>query len=389
VSQGFDEADARYMREALRLAERGRGSTRPNPVVGAIIVKRGKVLARGFHRQAGLPHAEIEALAQLDMRAEDATLYVTLEPCCHVGRTGPCTESILRAGIRRVVVGCRDENPLVHGRGIARLRRAGVLVDVGCLETFCRDANRAFFTWVRDKRPWTTLKVAATLDGYIGDGRERERKGAARWITGEAARRAGHALRAEHDAILVGVGTVLADDPKLTARPPAPASKRARTPHRIVLDSRLRTPATAALFRQTGASKPLFIAAASTKSNRQLLVRRRALEAAGAEVIVVGADASGKVDLASALRALAERDIQSLLIEGGSKVHGSFISAGLVDGVAMFLAPRLVGHGIPVVDGLGLDWRYPARLGQLSIRKLGDDILVRAAIVARGQRRRS
>ena len=221
----FSADDLRFMREALRLAERGRGSTRPNPVVGALLVKNAKVLARGFHRRAGLPHAEIEALSQLGMRAKGATLYVTLEPCCHQGRTGPCTEAILRSGVRRVVVGCCDENPLVSGRGIALLRQAGLRVDAGCLKDECRRQNRAFFTWIRNKRPWVTLKVAATLDGCIGDRQEKHRRGNQRWITGSAARQEAHTLRAQHDAILVGVGTVITDNPRLTVRSSDKAKK--------------------------------------------------------------------------------------------------------------------------------------------------------------------
>ena len=218
---------------ALRLAERARGQTHPNPVVGAVVVEGGKIVARGWHRQAGGPHAEILALDALGRRAPRATLYVTLEPCCHTGRTGPCTERVLAAGIKRVVVGCLDENPLVAGKGIRRLRRAGVQVDVGCLQRECRSANRGFFRWIQEGRPQVTLKAAATLDGFIAP---RQTNGTANghirsrihWITGPAARLAAHRLRAGHDAILVGVGTVIADDPQLTVRlpgderPPAP-----------------------------------------------------------------------------------------------------------------------------------------------------------------------
>lgn len=376
------------MREALRLAERARGSTRPNPIVGAIVTQRARVLSRGFHRRAGLPHAEIEALAKLGMRADGATLYVTLEPCCHVGRTGPCTESIVQAGIARVVVGCKDDNPLVHGRGIARLRRAGIRVDVGCLEEACRRANRFFFTWVRDERPWVTVKVAATLDGRIGDGRERERAGEARWITGKPAREVAQKLRAEHDAVLVGVGTVLADDPRLTVRPSS-GRVPVQSPKRIVLDSQLRTPPNARLLRADPASPPILLACAPKGVNRTLASRRRALEAAGAEVILVERDEAGRVDLRAALTVLAKQEIQSVLVEGGSRVHGSLVAASLVDGVAVFLAPRLVGDGVPIAEGLGLDWRHPTRLGSITIQRLGDDILLTADVVARGQRVRS
>jgi diaminohydroxyphosphoribosylaminopyrimidine deaminase/5-amino-6-(5-phosphoribosylamino)uracil reductase len=370
------------MREALDLAERGRGATKPNPVVGALLVKHGKVLARGFHRRAGLPHAEIEALARAGVRAAGATLYVTIEPCCHVGRTGPCTEAILRSRVGRVVVGCCDENPLVSGRGIARLRRAGLTVDAGCLKEECRRANRAFFMWVRCKRPWVTLKVAATLDGCIGDRTEKRRRGRSRWLTGPRARQAAHVLRSEHDAVLVGLGTVVADNPRLTTRLPSGA---ARQPLRVVLDTHLRTPPAAALFHQTAA--PLLLVAVPAP-DRGFANRRRLLEAAGATIALVPPAPDGRVSLPALLRLLGEREVQSLLVEGGSRVHGAFVHAGLVDSVAVFLAPKLAGAGVPIVEGLGLDWRKPAMLGPLSVRELDGDLLLTADVVERGQRRR-
>lgn len=382
----FSEADRRFMGQAMRLAEQGRGATRPNPVVGAVLVKGGKVMARGFHRRAGLPHAEIEALAQLGMRAPGATLYVTLEPCCHRGRTGPCTKKILDSGIRRVVVGCCDENPLVSGRGIAILRRAGLRVEAGCLKDECRRQNRAFFSWIKNKRPWVTMKIASTLDGCIGDRREKLRAGLERWITGRRAREAAHALRAQNDAILVGVGTILADDPRLTLRLTGQAAKPG--PLRIVLDSRLRTPPTAALLGEARAKAPLIVVAKPRKADRGLVSRQRKLEAAGAEVWFAPASRDGRPMLSSLLRYLAERKLQSLLVEGGSQIHGAFIAAGLVDSVALFLAPRLVGSGVPVVEGRGLDWRKPATLGPISVRALGEDLLLTADVVTQGQRRR-
>jgi diaminohydroxyphosphoribosylaminopyrimidine deaminase/5-amino-6-(5-phosphoribosylamino)uracil reductase len=388
VKDRFSEADRCFMREAIALAEQGRGATKPNPVVGALLVKNGKILSRGFHRRAGLPHAEIEALAPLGMQAKGATLYVTLEPCCHQGRTGPCTETILRSGIRRVVVGCCDENPLVSGRGIAILRRGGLRVEAGCLKDECHRQNRAFFTWVRSKRPWVTLKVAATLDGCIGDREEKHRQDNARWITGSAARREAHALRAEHDAILVGIGTVLADDPRLTVRRPAKLARRSAEPLRIVLDSHLQAPVTSALLRERKSKAPLLVAAKPVNIDRGLAARRRKLEAAGAEVWFAPATQNGRVDLASLLRMLAGREVQSLLVEGGSKIHGAFIAQGLVDTMAVFLAPRLVGSGVPVVEGLGLDWRKPATLGPISIRAIGEDVLLTADVITRGRRRR-
>jgi diaminohydroxyphosphoribosylaminopyrimidine deaminase/5-amino-6-(5-phosphoribosylamino)uracil reductase len=383
MKAAWSDADRRFMREALQLAERGRGLTKPNPVVGAVLVKGGKVLARGFHRRAGLPHAEVEALGKLGTRAKGATLYVTLEPCCHQGRTGPCTDAILRSGVRRVVVGCCDENPLVSGRSIALLQRAGLRVDAGCLKDECQRENRAFFAWIRNKRPWVTLKVAATLDGCIGDRMEKRRRGAMRWITGTPARTAAHLLRADHDAVLVGVGTVLADNPHLTVR----LAKAKREPLRVVLDSHLRTHPSASLLDQPQAGPPLIVGTTPARSDRAFELRRRRLESAGAEVVLVAPDRNGRVALLPLLRMLAAREVQSLLVEGGSRIHGAFVGSGLVDSVAVFLAPRLVGSGVPIVEGRGLDWRKPAVLGPISVRKLGEDVLLTADVVDRGQRR--
>ena len=376
------------MAQAMRLAEQGRGATSPNPVVGAVLVKGGKVIARGFHRRAGLPHAEIEALGQLGMSAPGATLYVTLEPCCHLGRTGPCTEKILASRIRRIVVGCCDENPLVSGRGIAILKRAGLRVDAGCLKDECRQQNRAFFSWVKNNRPWVTMKVASTLDGCIGDRQDKGRQGRERWITGSRSRQAAHALRAQHDAILVGVGTILADDPKLTVRLPGAVAKMRKGTLRVVLDSQLRTPPTAALLAQARAKAPLIIAAKPRKPDRGLVSRQRKLEAVGAEVWFAPASRDGRAVLSAVLRQLALREVQSVLVEGGSQIHGAFVAAGLVDSVSLFLAPRLVGSGVPIVEGPGLDWRKPATLGPISVRALGDDILLTADVVNRGSRHR-
>jgi diaminohydroxyphosphoribosylaminopyrimidine deaminase/5-amino-6-(5-phosphoribosylamino)uracil reductase len=379
----FSDEDRRFMRMALGLAERARGHTRPNPMVGAVVVRDGKVLARGYHRRAGGLHGEIDALAKLGFEAPGATLYVTLEPCSHTGRTPPCAPQVLRAGLRRVVVGCRDRNPRVGGRGIALLRRAGVQVDVGCLGEECHGLNRAFFRWIADGRPWVTLKVAATLDGFIAPATRPT--GKIHWITGPPARQAAHELRAEHDAILVGAGTVLADDPQLTARG-VPGASPGR-PLRVVLDGRLRTPPTAQLLR-TGGSAPLVIGAHGRRADPALGARIRRLERAGAEVLLLPAGASGDVPLDRVLRALAEREIQSVLVEGGSHVLGAFIAARLVDSVAWFLAPRLAGAGVRVVQGDGLDWRSPIVLGPPTTRAVGEDLLVTADVVVPRRRAR-
>jgi len=341
----FSAADQRFMRRALALAEKGRGTTRPNPVVGAVVVRGGRIVAEGFHARAGEPHAEVNALKALRGSARGATLYVTLEPCCHVGRTGPCTEALLAAHLGRVVVGCGDPNPIVDGRGIARLRRAGVRVDVGCLESDCRDAVRAYSVWVGDQRPLVTLKAAATLDGAIADGARRAARRPV-WITGAEARRAAHELRAAHDAVLVGAGTVRADDPHLTVRlPRRREGKAANAPLRVVLAGR-----------------------------RPLPRRARVLDGA-AETLVLRCG-TGRGALRRALTTLARHGVQSVLVEGGAIIHGAFIAAGLVDRVAFFFAPRLVGAGIPISAGLGRTIEQGLRLGPLTVRAVGDDLLV-------------
>jgi diaminohydroxyphosphoribosylaminopyrimidine deaminase/5-amino-6-(5-phosphoribosylamino)uracil reductase len=378
----FSDADRRHMRAALALAERGRGTTRPNPVVGALVVKDGKVLARGYHQRAGGAHAEVAALRRLGPRARGTTLYVTLEPCCHTGRTGPCTAEVISAGVSRVVVGCRDVNPRVNGRGITRLRRAGIQVEVGCLEAESQAQNRAFFRWIRDRRPFITLKVASTLDGFIGQRALApvEGRGPAEWITGLPARTVAHELRAQHDAVLVGAGTVLADDPQLTVR----LGDASAQPLRVVLDGRLRTPPSARLLSADPGAPPLVIGT-ERPGDRSQTRRARRLTAAGADVLLLPAGRDGTVALAKVLEALADRGVQSLLVEGGSRVLGAFIASRAADAVAWFVAPRLAGRGVPVVEGPGLDWGSPLVLTPPTVRLVGQDLLVTADVVTNGR----
>jgi len=343
----FSAADQRFMRRALALAERGRGTTRPNPVVGAVIVRGGRIVAEGFHRRAGEAHAEVNALAALRGPARGATMYVTLEPCCHFGRTGPCTAAVMDARLGRIVVGCRDPNPIVDGRGIARLRRAGVRVDVGCLEDECRAAIRAYAVWVREQRPLVTLKAAATLDGAIADGVRRKVRRPV-WITGSPARRAAHELRAAHDAVLVGAGTVRTDDPRLTVRLPGARGRDARKgkgPPRVVLVGR-----------------------------RGLPPKAQVLDRSAATLVLPAGP--GPAGLGRALATLARHGVQSLLVEGGATIHGAFIAAGLVDRVALFFAPRLLGAGVPIAAGPGLPMEHALRLGPLTARAVGEDLLI-------------
>jgi len=361
------------MRRALALARRGAGTTRPNPMVGAVVVRRGRVLAEGYHRRPGSPHAEVDALAKLGGRAAGATVYVSLEPCDHLGRTPPCTRALLEAGVARVVVGVRDPNPLVDGRGIARLRRAGVQIDVGCLASECRDLNRAFFIWVTRKRPLVTLKVAASWDGFIADGLARPALAPA-WLTGPEARAAAHALRAAHDAVLVGAGTVRADDPLLTDR----RRRRGKRPQplRVIVDGRLSVRPSARVIATTAEAPTLVVGGHDAAPSRI-----RALTAAGAEVVLLAASHQGRFSVEALLAELAAREIQSVLLEGGAAVHGAFIAAGLVDRVALFFAPRLLGGGLGIASGPGRPLAEALRLGPARLRQIGDDVLMEADVL--------
>lgn len=361
MARGAD-ADARVMREALALARRAMGKTRPNPMVGCVIVKGGRVIARGYHHRAGEAHAEVDALRKLTPgAARGATVYVTLEPCNHHGRTGPCAEALVEAGVARVVVGMRDPNPRVKGGGAARLRRAGIAVEVGVLEAECRALNRAWATWIATGRPWVTLKAAVTLDGRLA-----ARGGDSRWVSGEASRLAAHRLRAANDAILVGAGTVAADDPALTTRLPG-NRRQAKNPQRVILDGRL----TVAPGRRA-------VPGAWVVTTVKRGARVEALEAAGAEVISIDGK-WGRVEVGAMLEALGARGVQSLLVEGGGEVHGQLVAAGLVDEVVLFVAPKLIGSGgVPLLGGYaGPDKMAEAvALDDVRVERLGDDVCI-------------
>jgi diaminohydroxyphosphoribosylaminopyrimidine deaminase/5-amino-6-(5-phosphoribosylamino)uracil reductase len=365
-------AEARFMRRALELAEGGRGLTSPNPMVGAVVVDaRGEIVGEGFHRRAGAAHAEIEALAAAGPGAGGSTLYVTLEPCVHHGRTAPCAPAIVAAGVARVVAAVGDPNPLVAGRGFAELRRAGVEVLEGVLGEEAGRQNRVFLTAMRERRPHVTLKAAMTLDGKIADV-----EGASRWITGAAARRHAHRLRSESDAIVVGVGTVLRDDPELTVRLDAPWP---REPWRVVLDTGARTPAGAKLV---GAGRPerALIAVGDAPAGRVA-----ALRAAGATVLGCPTR-DGRVDLGALLAELFAREVRAVLVEGGAEVHAAFLDAGLVDRVAVYVAPLVVGgRGAPSpVGGAGRELKSALRLGGFSVTRLDPDVLLEADVAREG-----
>ncbi len=320
--------DRDYMSLALQLAKGTTGQTSPNPMVGAVVVNNGAIVGMGAHLKAGEPHAEVHALRMAGEKAQGATIYVTLEPCSHHGRTPPCTEAILAAGISRVVVAVLDPNPLVGGQGVARLREAGLEVTVGVLEEEALRLNEVFFHYIRTKKPFVTVKTASTLDGKIA-----AKTGHSRWITGELAREQVHRLRRQYDAILVGVNTVIADDPALTAR--TGGEETGKQPIRVILDSQLKIPLTARVV--TDGKAPTWIYTTERASADKLAV----LAGRGVETIVISD--SDAVDIESVLESLGQRGISSLLVEGGSTVNGTFLKAKAFQKVISYLSMKLVG----------------------------------------------
>lgn len=374
-------ADREYLARAIALAGRARGRTSPNPMVGAVVVSGSRVVGEGWHTRPGAPHAEVVALERAGTRARGARLYVNLEPCCHHGRTPPCTDAILAAGVGEIVACMRDPDRRVNGRGFRILRAAGVRVRIGGLRREAAELNAAFLRRQRAGAPFVTLKAGMTVDGRIATP-----SGESRWITSPASRAAARRLRARHDAVVVGVGTVLADDPVLRSGRSRPADDGGGGaaghdggPARVVLDSRLRTPPGARILRSAGGPVLVMTAAGAPA------VRRRRLERAGAVVIEVAGGAGG-VDLGAALRELGRRGLASVLIEGGGEVLGSALDARIGDRVALFVAPRLLGGRTarPAFGGRG-----PGRLSESAelrsprVRRVGGDWLVEARLVHR------
>ncbi len=358
-----------YMRLALRLATKAIGHTSPNPAVGAVIVKGRRLIATGYHKRAGLPHAEIEALRRAGARARGATLYVTLEPCNHTGRTPPCCDAIIASGIARVVAATRDPNPVTDGRGMARLRRAGVEVIAGVLAQEARRLNEPFQKVMRTGLPLVIAKVGQSLDGKIATA-----TGESRWITSASSRRLAQRLRSRLDAILVGVNTILLDDPWLIARGSA---HRTGKPLKVIVDSRLRTPLQARCLSRWSPA-PTLIATTRRGGLRPAQLRRR-----GAEVMTVAAK-SGRVGLRSLCRRLARRGVQSILIEGGGEVLASAFAERIVDRVMFFVAPVLIGgrEAPGSLGGAGIRRLAQAvRLADVTYHRVGPDLCVEARVV--------
>ncbi len=363
----MNSTDERYMRMALDEAMKGWGRTNPNPLVGAVIVKNGKVVGKGFHERAGMPHAEVMALREAKDSAVGATMYVTLEPCNHYGRTPPCSEAIIRAGIRRVVIAVRDPNPVAMG-GAERLREAGIEVEIGLLEEEASYINEPFLVSAYNRRPYVMVKSALSLDGFLAtlEGDSGQGRGG---MSGKFAHDFVHKWRARLDAILIGAGTVLKDNPKLSAR----GMGNVIQPAKIVLDAKLETPPDAALFDSSDA-KVLIFAAAQYEDNSKI----RKLLQAGAEVVLLDADEDGNIDPNQVLFNLWERQIYSLMIEGGSWVIGSFLSAGLADRLALIYTPYVFGRGIPFarISNPPLHLEDAIRMKHMKVLHEGDDVIV-------------
>lgn len=360
--------DERYMREAIRQARRGLGKTSPNPAVGAVLVQRGEVVGQGYHRWYGDKHAEAHAIENATADIRGATLYTTLEPCCHrPKRNPPCVEAILEKGIARVVVGSIDPNPLVNGKGIEILRQAGTIVDSGVLEEQCRRLNEPYYKYMRTGLPFIVVKYAQTLDGRIAT-----RSGQSHWISSPSTLKYAHQLRARYDAILVGVETVIADDPRLTVR-----LVKGKNPVRVVADSTLRIPPAARVLQGLDAAGTII-----ATTGRADPAKAAALRGAGAEVIVLGEDCQGHVDLQELVTHLARRQITSILVEGGSRMITALMRASLVDKLVVVIAPKVLGEGIPAVGDLQVHTLDGAlRLCRVTARRMGEDFVVEGTVL--------
>ncbi|MFH0939980.1 MAG: bifunctional diaminohydroxyphosphoribosylaminopyrimidine deaminase/5-amino-6-(5-phosphoribosylamino)uracil reductase RibD [Planctomycetota bacterium] len=361
-----------FMSEALSLAERGRGWVSPNPMVGALVVKDNHIIGRGWHQQFGGPHAEVFALREAGAAAAGATLYCTLEPCHHFGKTPPCIPTVIQAGIRTVVLGARDPNP-VAGGGMEALQSSGVTVITGICEQECRCLNAPFFKFVRTGLPLISLKWAMTADGKLATA-----AGQSQWITSEAAREFAHGLRARHDAVLIGINTLLADSARLTCR--VAINDKIRQPQRVILDSEARTPLDAPLWTAVGGGPIVIFCKTSAPA-----ARRVALQSRGADVVTLDSPlpSSSGVPLREMLIALGRRGVLSVLVEGGSAILGSFVDARLADKAFIFVAPKILGGraSLSAVSGMGLGTLADClELQALEIARLGPDVLLSGQI---------
>lgn len=361
----MNQMDEKYMQEALRQARKGLGRTSPNPAVGAVVVMDGQILAKGYHRKAGLPHAEVDVLSKLGGRAKGGTLYVNLEPCHHYGRTPPCTEAILRSGLKRVVIGMKDLNPAVTGGGSEFLKEKGIKVTIGVLEQACRRLNEAFIKFVTSGRPFIMVKSALTMDGWTATSQR-----LSKWITNEKSRQYVHRLRDRTDGVMVGVGTVIADDPALTTRL---KRKRGKDPMRIIADTHLRTPLNAKVLNHDSSADTILVVGSHGKDDGPDRARKK-----GVSTLVCPMK-DGRIDLVALMGILGEMSVTSLLIEGGASIIGSMIRERLIDKFYIFKAPKILGgeDGVPMAAGPGVKKMDDCLvLKDIHTRRFGDDILV-------------
>ncbi len=368
----MESVDEKLMRLALSLAAKARGRTSPNPMVGAVIVKDGEIVGRGYHHKAGTPHAEIHAIADAGEEARGAVIYVSLEPCSHHGRTGPCTQAIIEAGLSRVVMAMMDPNPRVSGRGKAALEAHGIEVQTGILETEARKLNEAYVKYITTKQPFVIMKAAMSLDGKIATA-----SGKSKWITSEASRRVVHQIRDEVDAIMVGIGTVMRDDPSLTTRLP---DERGRDPVRIILDSRGRIPLKSRVLHLDSSARTIVAVTPQAPQEKVAQLKEHS------EVLVIP-EQNERVDLQALMQELGRMEIMSVLLEGGAEVNASALKAGIVDKVMVFIAPKLIGgaESPGPVGGSGIDELSEAvALTDISLERIGEDILITGVPDGRG-----
>lgn len=363
ILKGVNILDEIYMQLALDLAKKGKGWTSPNPLVGAVLVKDGNIIGQGYHKLYGQPHAEVNAIASAKEDVKGATLYVTLEPCSHVGKTPPCSDLVIDKKIKRVVVGAFDPNPLVAGKGVESLRSAGIDVVTGVLKEKCLLVNEVFMKYIVTKEPFVVMKMAMSLDGKVATA-----TGESQWISGESSRQQVHNLRHELSGIMVGVETIIRDDPKLTARSP-----NSKNPVRIVVDSQLRIPLTSAVLAQQDTAKTIIATTEKSASQRREVVKQM-----GVEVIVIKENA-GRVGLQELMKILGAMGIDSILLEGGAVLNFSALEEGIVDKVQIYIAPKIIGgkKAKTAVEGVGVTSLKEAfQLNRMTTNKVGEDVLI-------------
>jgi len=359
--------DNYYMRMAIRLARKGIGKTNPNPMVGAVIVRNGKIIGRGYHKKCGDYHAEINAINNVKGSIRGSTLYINLEPCSHYGRTPPCVDTLIKKGLKRVVVGTPDPNPEVNGKGIKILRSKGIKVDVGILDTECRQLNEHYFKFIKSGIPYVTVKYAQTLDGRIAT-----KTGDSQWISSEASRKYVHFLRSTNDGIMVGAGTVTADNPQLTVR-----HVKGMNPLRIIVDSKLRIPINSSVLTDGNPHQTIIATTSNTPARKITAIKKL-----GVEVLVVRKERNGKVSFSSLLKELGKREIMSVLVEGGSGMITALLKVNLVDKMIIPISPRILGKGLEAIGDLNINKIKDAiKFSSFKTMKKGDDLIFEGTIL--------